>query len=31
MSTTKGLIHTNKGTMHFELYDDDAPGTVANF
>jgi peptidyl-prolyl cis-trans isomerase B (cyclophilin B) len=33
MSTTptKGLIQTNKGIMHFELYDDDAPGTVANF
>ena len=33
MSTplTKGLIQTNKGTLHFELYDDDAPGTVANF
>ena len=28
---TKGLIQTNKGTMHFELYDDAAPGTVANF
>src|SRR5258706_15411960 len=33
MSTTptKGLIQTNKGTLHFELYDDDAPETVANF
>jgi peptidyl-prolyl cis-trans isomerase B (cyclophilin B) len=28
---TKGSIQTNKGIMHFELYDDDAPGTVANF
>lgn len=28
---TRGTITTNKGTMHFELYDDDAPGTVANF
>lgn len=28
---TKGLIKTNKGTLSFELYDDDAPGTVANF
>lgn len=33
MSTTptKGLIQTNKGILHFELYDDDAPETVANF
>src|SRR4029077_16510664 len=29
--STKGFIQTNKGIMHFELYDDDAPGTVANF
>lgn len=28
---TQGEIHTNKGVMKFELYDDDAPGTVANF
>lgn len=28
---TKGEIHTNKGTMKFELYDDDAPIAVANF
>lgn len=28
---THGTITTNKGIMHFELYDDDAPGTVANF
>ncbi|HNP54461.1 MAG TPA: peptidylprolyl isomerase, partial [Ferruginibacter sp.] len=34
MSETKattGAIHTNKGVMHFELYVNDAPGTVANF
>jgi len=30
-TATKGLIQTNKGILHFELYDDDAPGTVANF
>lgn len=28
---TKGEIHTNKGVMSFELYDDDAPIAVANF
>lgn len=28
---TKGQIHTNKGILTFELYDDDAPKTVANF
>lgn len=28
---TKGAIHTNKGIIEFELYDDDAPLTVANF
>jgi peptidyl-prolyl cis-trans isomerase B (cyclophilin B) len=28
---TKGVISTNKGTMHFELYDDATPITVANF
>jgi peptidyl-prolyl cis-trans isomerase B (cyclophilin B) len=28
---TKGEIHTNKGIMTFELYDDDAPIAVANF
>jgi peptidyl-prolyl cis-trans isomerase B (cyclophilin B) len=28
---TKGEIHTNKGVMKFELYDDDAPVAVANF
>lgn len=29
--TTKASIHTAKGTMNVELYNDDAPGTVANF
>lgn len=28
---TKGEIQTKKGVLKFELYDDDAPGTVANF
>ncbi len=28
---TKGEIHTNKGIITFELYDDDAPITVDNF
>lgn len=28
---TKGQIHTNKGVLTFELYDDDAPVAVANF
>lgn len=28
---TTGEIITNKGTLTFELYDDDAPGTAANF
>jgi cyclophilin family peptidyl-prolyl cis-trans isomerase len=28
---TQGRIHTNKGIMSFELYDDDAPIAVANF
>ncbi len=31
MSNTKGQIHTNKGIITFELYDNDAPGTVENF
>ena len=34
MSDTKfttGEIQTKKGVLKFELYDDDAPGTVANF
>ena len=30
-TTTKGTITTNKGSMHFELFDDAAPITVANF
>jgi peptidyl-prolyl cis-trans isomerase B (cyclophilin B) len=30
-TSTKGYIQTNKGTMHFELYDNETPGTVANF
>jgi cyclophilin family peptidyl-prolyl cis-trans isomerase len=33
MSDTKfttGEIQTKKGVLKFELYDDDAPGTVAN-
>jgi peptidyl-prolyl cis-trans isomerase B (cyclophilin B) len=28
---TQGEIHTNKGVLKFELYDDDAPIAVANF
>lgn len=28
---TKGIIHTNKGDMHFELYDEATPIAVANF
>ncbi|GAB2809363.1 peptidylprolyl isomerase [Ferruginibacter profundus] len=28
---TKGEIHTAKGVLKFELYDDDAPIAVANF
>lgn len=28
---SKGQIHTNKGVLTFELYDDDAPIAVANF
>ena len=28
---TTGEIQTSKGVLKFELYDDDAPGTVANF
>lgn len=28
---TTGEIQTDKGVLKFELYDDDAPGTVANF
>jgi cyclophilin family peptidyl-prolyl cis-trans isomerase len=28
---TAGTLHTNKGAIEFELFDDDAPKTVANF
>lgn len=28
---TTGKIHTDKGVMSIEFYDDDAPNTVANF
>ena len=28
---TQGEIHSSKGVMKFELYDDDAPIAVANF
>ena len=28
---TKGEIHTSKGVMYVEFYDDDAPKTVENF
>ncbi len=31
ITLTMGEIHTNKGIMKFELYDDDAPIAVANF
>lgn len=31
MKLTQGEIHTTKGIMKFELYDDDAPIAVANF
>lgn len=31
MKNTHGEIHTEKGIMTFELYDNDAPGTVENF
>jgi peptidyl-prolyl cis-trans isomerase B (cyclophilin B) len=27
----KGIIYTNKGEMHIEFYDSDAPKTVSNF
>lgn len=27
----KAIIHTDKGEMEVEFYEDDAPGTVANF
>jgi cyclophilin family peptidyl-prolyl cis-trans isomerase len=28
---TAGTLHTNKGAIEFELFEDDAPKTVANF
>ena len=28
---TRGIIHTEKGDMTVELYDNETPGTVANF
>ena len=28
---TAGTLHTNKGSIEFELFDDDAPKTVENF
>ena len=28
---TVGTLHTNKGAIEFELFDEDAPKTVANF
>ena len=28
---TKGIIHTEKGDMFVEFYDQETPGTVANF
>ena len=28
---TAGTLHTNKGAIEFELFDDEAPKTVANF
>lgn len=31
INLTQGEIHTNKGVMKFELYDDDAPIAVENF
>lgn len=31
IALTKGEIHTNKGVLSFELYDDDAPLAAANF
>lgn len=31
ITLTKGQIHSNKGVITFELYDDDAPIAVANF
>ena len=31
MTLTKGELHTSKGIIEFELFDDDAPVTVDNF
>jgi cyclophilin family peptidyl-prolyl cis-trans isomerase len=31
ITLTKGEIHSNKGVMKFELYDDDAPIATSNF
>jgi cyclophilin family peptidyl-prolyl cis-trans isomerase len=31
VALTKGEIHTSKGVLQFELYDDDAPIATANF
>ena len=31
MKLTRGELHTNKGIISFELYDDDAPIAVGNF
>ena len=28
---TKAIMHTDKGVMHIDFYDKDAPNTVANF
>lgn len=28
---TQAIMETEKGTIHFELFDQEAPGTVANF
>ena len=28
---TRGIIHTEKGDMKVEFYDNETPGTVANF
>ena len=28
---TRGIIHTEKGDMHVEFYDNETPITVANF
>jgi len=31
LAMTKAIIHTDKGVMHIDFYDNDAPNTVANF